>query len=189
MKMKSLAATLVLCSCAVSASSATGSSEAAASGLAPAIRSLPGRAVNVVARMQDEPSTSLDAQVVHVGGRFGVFNAIDGRSKFVPARVVPLVEGQAYGWVIELRTDKKKVRWREEFTLPQAPETWGTPELLGTRRLSQDSKVLTTERLVEPVDGAIFNMWSVAKGDPAGKHLMRVFVEGRLVNTFEFEVR
>jgi hypothetical protein len=46
-----------------------------------------------------------------------------------------------------------------------------------------------TEREVAPDQGLIFNTWSVAAGDPAGKYVIRVFVEGALAKTFEFEVR
>jgi hypothetical protein len=46
---------------------------------------------------------------------------------------------------------------------------------------------LTTEREVAPNRGFIYNRWAVAAGDPKGLHVVRVYVEGKLVRTFEFE--
>lgn len=145
------------------------------------------------------PSAALGAQdsqaptapdVQMLGGAFGLFsNAVDGPAQFTPATVVPLVEGQGYGWILKLRTSKRQVRWREEFNLPAAPQTWGEREQLGRRSLSEDSRVAITERVVEPADGLIYNSWAVAKGDPAGKYRIRVYVEGQLAATFEFEGR
>ena len=121
---------------------------------------------------------------------FGLFDTANGGAvNFVPGNVVPLVEGQGYGWIMAIQTNKKQVKWREEFTLPEAPESWGDPETLGKRRISKGAKVSNTERVVEPVNGQISNAWAVAKGDPPGLYKIRVFVEGKLARTFEFEVR
>ena len=37
-------------------------------------------------------------------------------------------------------------------------------------------------------DGMIQHAWSVANGDPAGDYEIRLFIEGKLVRTFKFEV-
>lgn len=125
-----------------------------------------------------------------IGGNFGLFNFSDpSKPAFVPAIVVPLVPNQAYGWIIRLRTDKSKIKWREEFTLPVKPATWGDAEPLGTRSVSNDGRTSVTEREVSPERGVIFNSWTVAPGDPKGRYVIRVFVEDSLAKTFEFEVR
>jgi hypothetical protein len=121
---------------------------------------------------------------------FGLINPPNsGNPTFVPTKVVPLVPNQAYGWVILLRTDKPKIKWREEFTLPAKPITWGQPESLGSRSISTDGRVSITEREVAPDRGAIFNSWTVAPGDPKGRYVIRVFVEGSLARVFEFDVQ
>ena len=86
---------------------------------------------------------------------FGLFypTASGGSPAFVPAKVVPLVRDQAYGWVIVLKTKAKTVRWREEFTLPGSPATWGAPEPFGTRSTSDDGRTTITEREVTPKGG------------------------------------
>ena len=82
---------------------------------------------------------------------------------------MPLHEGQAYGWVIVVKTSDKTVRWREEFT-----------------PAGRDAAV--TEREVTLYNGAVFNSRPIAKGDPAGTYRMRVSINGELVRTFEFRV-
>ena len=121
---------------------------------------------------------------------FGLFNlSQSGKPPFVPAKVVPLKPNQSYGWLIQLRTDKPKIRWKEEFTLPAKPNTWGDPEPIGARTVSSDGRVSVTEREVAPDRGTIFNVWTVAPGDPKGRYRIRVYVEGSLAQEFEFDVQ
>ena len=108
--------------------------------------------------------------------------------RFERTNKVPLKPGQSFGWVIELQTRKPKIKWREEFTLPAAPQTWGPTAQQDKRRLSEDKKVSVIEREVEPERGLIFNFWTIAAGDPAGRYTIRVFVEGVRVASFDFDV-
>ena len=108
--------------------------------------------------------------------------------RFEPTRKVPLKPGQSFGWVIELQTHKPKIKWREEFALPAAPETWGPTETQDRRRISEDKKVSVIEREVEIERGLIYNFWTLAAGDPAGRYVIRVFIEGVRAATFEFDV-
>lgn len=125
-----------------------------------------------------------------VGGHFGLFDFSDSnKPKFVRAKVVPLIPNQAYGWIIRLRTDKSKIKWREEFSLPIKPATWGPAESSGSRSVSTDGRVSVTEREVSPDRGVILNSWTVAPGDPKGHYVIRVFVEDSLAKTFEFDVQ
>jgi hypothetical protein len=137
-----------------------------------------------------ESKLPASASVEVVKATFGLFNR-QGTDKpsFVPSNVVPLVVDQSYGWVMLIKTDASTVRWREEFTLPAAPATWGGPERIGTRAMSDDGRTMITEREVAPRHGLIFNLWSVAAGDPAGAYRMRVSIDGHWVHTFEFQVR
>jgi hypothetical protein len=120
-----------------------------------------------------------------VRAEYGLFNA----SGFVPSNRVPLVKGQTYGWRIVLKTNKTKVRWREEFTLPVAPVTWGDAEAKGMSSVSENRRVSVMEREVTPVDGVIVNSWAVAAGDPVGHHLMRVLIDNRYEHIFQFDVQ
>ncbi len=124
------------------------------------------------------------------GAQFGIFcQSETGAVSFVPGTTVPLVTGQAYGWVIKLKTDKPTVHWREEFTLPTAPISWGNPSEDFQPSISPDKKVSVLERDA-PLDtaGIIFNSWSVVEGDPEGKYKIRVIVDKTIEQIFEFDV-
>jgi len=120
---------------------------------------------------------------------FGIIQNYDGIPKFSSTTNVPCVDGQLYGWIIMAETDKPLIRWREELTVPYPPKTWGDPENEGYFKVSIDGKTSTTEREVDTSRGYIFNFWSIAKGDPKGRYVIKVYVEDKLVETFEFEVK
>lgn len=134
--------------------------------------------------------TTMPADVQIVRAEFGLFNpSASGDLVFVPFKAVPLVVHQAYGWRILLKTHKAKIKWREEFTLPVAPATWGNAEAQGINSVSKNRRVSVMEREVSPVDGVIFNVWTVAAGDPKGHHLMRVLIDNQYERVFEFDVQ
>lgn len=119
---------------------------------------------------------------------FGLFSPPQsGKPGFQASRKVPLQEKQGYGWYVELKTTKPRIKWREELVVPTRPVTWGIQGSTAQHSVSDDGRTLTTEREVVPNRGIIYNVWSVAPGDPKGSHVMRVYVEGKLVRTFEFE--
>jgi hypothetical protein len=57
--------------------------------------------------------------------------------------------------------------------------------------ISQDRRSLITEREVELSSGelVIENRHSLLADDPRGRYIIRVIIEGRLVRTFEFDVK
>lgn len=119
---------------------------------------------------------------------FGLFSPPNsGKPSFQVSRRVPLQEGQGYGWYVELKTTKPRIKWREELVVPTPPATWGIQGSTAQHSISDDRRTLTTEREVAPNRGLIYNMWAVAAGDPKGPHIVRVYVEEKLVRTFEFE--
>jgi hypothetical protein len=130
-----------------------------------------------------------DAPAVEIlDAAFGVFDASsDWPPAFTPAAVVPCLPGQAYGWTLRVKTAQPQVRWREEFTLPAAPRSWGASD--PNRALSDDARVAVTDRTEAPEDGVIRNIWTVAPGDPKGAYEIKVTVEGVAPVTFRFEVR
>jgi hypothetical protein len=118
---------------------------------------------------------------------FGVFTVTaDGRVDFKPTKTVPLTPNQEFGWVIGVTTTKPTVRWREEFTVPTPPETWGPVE--GKHEISADRKVSILEREVTPERGFLFNSWTISPGDPKGRHVIKVTVEDAPPVVFEFDV-
>lgn len=162
------------------------------------IKELPNRSVKAVpapsAQFEDETISRTaeresisDVEIVR--SDFGLFGSIpSGDPAFQASRRVPLNEGQGYGWFIELKTSKPKIKWREEFVMPVPPATMEAQGSTVKYSLSEDGLTVTTEQEeVVPDSGLIYNVWGVAAGDPKGHHIIRVYVEDKLVRTFEFE--
>ena len=150
---------------------------------------LGGNAVASVAPSGDPPMLVKDGVEV-LGAEFGLFNPPEpGKPLFVPTNRVPLIPDQAYGWVVTIRTNHEQVHWREEFTLPAEPRSWGDPDENGTQHVSLDHRTSVMEADAPIESGLISNQWAVVPGDPMGRYVIRVYVEGKLVRTFEFDVR
>lgn len=131
----------------------------------------------------------LAPEVTIVLAEFGLFNPLEtGEELFVVSRKVPLKENQSFGWVIILGTKKPIIRWREEMTLPAAPVTWGSVEPQDGRIITNDRRTSIIEREVMPYQGLISHSWVVAPGDPKGHYIIRIIVENRLQEVFEFDV-
>jgi hypothetical protein len=80
-------------------------------------------------------------------------------------------------------------KWREEFVMPVPPATMEAQGSTVKFSLSEDGlTVITEQEEAVPDSGLIYNIWEAAVGDPQGHHIMRVYVEDKLVRTFEFEV-
>jgi len=130
------------------------------------------------------------ANMAVVRAEFGLFNLPgSGKPAFVATRKVPLVPGQIYGWVVTVNPTQEEVSWREEFTLPGKPVTWGGPDPNASQTISSDRKTSVKEGKVVPDRGVIANTWTVAPGDPQGRYVIRVFIGNRLARTFEFDVK
>lgn len=124
------------------------------------------------------------------GAEFGTFDASDSREiVFQPTNVVPYREGQRYGWVIEVRTNKRSLSVREEYLLPtaatEAGATFGPAG--GTIPLPRRNQV--SQRQLVPVDGTIIGEWRIGAGEPAGHRHLQVIVEGQVAGSFDYEVR
>ena len=142
----------------------------------------------LVARTINYNQSIINQQIFVNKSEFGVriINS-SGKVNFFQTTKVPLKEGDAYGWRITIDNYQGKVKWREVLTLPQAPETW-TTENNKNFSISKDGKTATSTRTVTPVNGVIENFWTIAAGDPLGKHQIEVYIDERLIGTFAFEI-
>jgi len=89
---------------------------------------------------------------------------------------VPLRPRDAcYGWRLHFSNNAPgEVAWRAEFTLPAQPGKDPTP--------------LLTKKSEKPLGGWIGDGWCVNKGDPAGEHVIKVYVRDGLARVFTFHV-
>ncbi len=150
---------------------------------------LAGVAATTHAGFKAANSDELAPDLQLVSAEFGIVKqAEDGTIQIIPEKKIPLVFGQQYGWRLRFRTARKLLALREEFVLPAAPRAWGSERPSRDFKLTPDRKTATTEGVVMLTDGMIQHAWSVANGDPAGDYEIRLFIEGKLVRTFRFEV-
>ncbi|WP_442939378.1 hypothetical protein [Nostoc sp.] len=127
-------------------------------------------------------------QIVVSNTEFGL-KRVDSQGKvtiFQTTRV-PLQEGNTYGWRIKLKDYRGEVKWREVLRLPKPPETWGTDNGEDFS-ISADGTTSVTRRTQSAPEGVIENFWTIAPGDPVGKHRIEVYIDDRLIGTFEFEL-
>ncbi|BAU07334.1 hypothetical protein [Fischerella sp. NIES-3754] len=119
---------------------------------------------------------------------FGVFRVEkNGKTTLIPTTKVPLQEGIAYGWRVQLKDYQGEVTWREVLQLPKPPESWATSNT-DNFSLSPDGTAANIQRTDSIKDGVITNSWTIATGDPMGKHKIQVYIGDRRIATFEFEV-
>ncbi|HLO84413.1 MAG TPA: hypothetical protein VK203_05265 [Nostocaceae cyanobacterium] len=143
----------------------------------------------VLAGKTPSSSRSIRPQPITVSrSEFGVKKVdAQGKVSFLPTTKITLKEGEAYGWRIKLQNYQGKVKWREVLRLPKPPETWGTENSDGFS-ISADGTTATSERTQTSVNGVIENFWTIAPGDPPGQYQIQVYIDGRIITTFEFEI-
>jgi hypothetical protein len=131
------------------------------------------------------------AEVQVLRAEAGLFSLPDvaGRQSFTAATVLPLRDGQEFGWRLVVKTRKPFVRVREELTLPAEPRTWGDPEPDVKRRTTPDGRTAITEWRMAPVDGVLQSAWTVTTGDPRGTWVLRLTVEDQPVREFRLQTR
>jgi hypothetical protein len=110
-----------------------------------------------------------------------------GKATFIPTTRVPLEEGITYGWRIKLKDYQGEVKWWEILRLPKPPQTWGTDNGEDFS-ISRDGTTVVTRRTQSASDGVIENFWTIAPGDPVGKHKMEVYIDDRMIGSFQFEI-
>ena len=137
-----------------------------------------------------------DGPVDVVSAQFGLFDAsTPGELSFEATNLVPRITGQRYGWIIELKTAKRRVSVREEyvFALPDKTAKPNTTEekdeFLDSFRQAPQRRNQVSERQLAPVEGQIYGEWFVGQNEPPGHRRLQVYVEGKLAATFEYDVR
>jgi len=153
------------------------------------IASEPMNATSVlVENIISSPAPTNAKQITVINAEFGL-KRVDSKGNITIFQTtrVPLQEGNAYGWRIKLKDYQSEVKWREVLRLPKPPETWGTANGEDFS-ISADGTTSVTRRTESPQNGVIENFWTIAPGDPVGKHKIEVYIDDRLIGTFEFEL-
>jgi hypothetical protein len=140
--------------------------------------------VNVVQAAEPTNHATIKESTTVQSGDFGIYDP--NRDQVAPTKTVKFKIGDHYGWRLRVKTNQPTVRWKEEFRLPVAPKTWG--DLENGQKIAKDNKTCITERTEAPKDGWIEHTWPELEGDPRGRYLMNVYVDGKLARTFKFSV-
>ena len=103
----------------------------------------------------------------------------------VSTNVIPLHEGQTYGWCIDLRTNKEQVGFTEQLTLAAAT-TWG---MKGDYQyeVSPDKKTIIVKREKPSDKRFICGIWSISGDDPEGKAFFKITIENKVEHRFDFQ--
>lgn len=123
--------------------------------------------------------------------RFVVLQKLaDGNETLEYSRTVPLIPNRAcFAWVIRLKQRDGIIKYHEILTLPSAPEFWsGEGDPNATNEISADRRSSISNRFAALRNGWFTHTWCIAKGDPAGAHLIEIRMNGSLLSRFDFEV-
>lgn len=111
------------------------------------------------------------------------FGVVDDFGDITPTEYVPLVPGQQFGWQLDVG-DQGLHTWREVLITPAAPREWVGNDLI----LVDDGKVGITERTEVAIGGSYWHAWTITDGDPAGQHVIELWLDGRLVKRVPFVI-
>ena len=111
------------------------------------------------------------------------FGVVDDLGELVATDVIPLVAGQQFGWQLDVG-DQGLHTWREVLITPAAPREWVGTDLT----IVDEGKVGITERTDVAAGGTLFHAWTITDGDPAGPHLVEVWLDGHLVKRVQFTI-
>jgi len=125
-----------------------------------------------------EPSKALPpVEILH--SRFGSFSkSPEGKISFTETTSVPLKDGQGYGWIIYLRTNRPSVKVTETIKLA-GPAEWGVsekPDVVSI--ISKDKTSVSVERVRSGNLERVFGSWGISKEDPPGPASITVNIEG-----------
>lgn len=146
-----------------------------------------GMATMVFAALLDVTGEPVDV----VRAEFGTFDASNPRQMiFDPTRRVPHKEGQRYGWIIEVRTNRPTLSVREEYLLPMAASAQkNTDPISETLNMASQRRNQVSQRQLVPVEGKIYGEWAIGAGEPAGHRHLQVVIEGQVAASFEYDVQ
>ena len=109
----------------------------------------------------------------------------EGRVRFSETVTIPLQNGQGYAWRVYVRTNREKLKIREEITV-SAPTTWGGSSDL---KVSADGRTATKVREIDSAAGLIAGAWRVTDGDPPGPVQIKVTIAELVAREFTFEFK
>lgn len=119
---------------------------------------------------------------------FGYWSGEPFASVWTETRKIPFQVNRYFGWRIKLKQPHKKyLRICERFTLPAPPANWGGLE----RRhlVTADRCTATVPNTLKVRDHWVHRAnWSISAGDSMGRHVLEVYVEGKMAARIIFQL-
>jgi hypothetical protein len=113
---------------------------------------------------------------------FGIWQQTETGRVLIGTRVIPLIPGTRFGWIVDYPGEAgTPIAWREELILADAPRYTG-----GASRVAPNH--LVRERTSLLSDGAFDGSWMIDAWDPRGPATTRIYVDGKLVASFDFAI-
>ena len=122
---------------------------------------------------------------------FVVLKDKDGKPQAFLSTQVPFdKENSCFGWQVKLSVITGTVNLREQLNFPSKPRGGWPVVTDGFRRVtpSPDQKSATTEMKLKIKDGWVRNIWCLAEGERLGAYSIEVFLNGKFIKTFNFNV-
>ena len=126
------------------------------------------------------------------------FGLLDGANNLTPTNRIPHQVGVMYAWRLTVHSNKSKVRVKEVFKLPSSAPWTGNPSVpdamtIISERRSQSGNISVKEFDLEigvtsHGETKMTQPYQVINGDPQGTHKISIFVEGKLIEEFIFQV-
>jgi len=124
-----------------------------------------------------------------VSAEFGVFEDFHAKHLvFTKTDHVPWKVGQDFGWRIKLSKPVKVIWVREELTLPAPANQWINESPVGSLKVFEGKDGAISEYEVNQEGGYFYGSWAIVSGDPSGAHSLKVFIDGKPVTEFKFNV-
>jgi len=136
--------------------------------------------------LPDRPESKFPPRIWLPLAEFGLFKKYIATDEFTLTDIVPLEEGQQFGFRLYIRGDGRSVPMKVEMVAPRAPKTWGNPS--ESLKISPDGRVATWEGMV-PTEKLVEKFGEMAEGDPEGEYETRVYIREQLMKTFKYTVR
>lgn len=133
------------------------------------------------------------APVEIVSAEFGLFDTSNisnpRETTFTPTAVVPRKEGQRYGWVIDLHSDKRSLVVREEYLLGEtADDSVSADAESDSLKIPSQRRRQVSQRQLVPNEGKIYGEWVMGNHEPTGRRHLQVVIEGGAVADFVYVV-
>ena len=131
-----------------------------------------------------------------LGVRSGVLSTgADGKTIFKAINEIDANNGEGLYWYIFLRTNRDLIKYEEEIKM-SGPTTWGSLEdktLKGDKyidvKVSDDKSSVVILKEIATSHGIISSSWRFDKDEPRGPISINVTFEGKVISTFNWNLK